>query len=365
MSNLIIAIFIAIQNVDMTKNDDCIPSGARTSMVLRAAAHLPPTQIGFLLIDGFAMMSYASVAEPFRAANVLAGRRLYEWRHISTGDSVVRASNGAQLSADAKAGDELGLDLLLVCAGGNPAGFDDLATLVWLRYLATRGVRLGGVSGGPYILARAGLLDGYRCTIHWEHRPAFIEAFPKLLVQHGLYVVDRDRLTCAGGTAGLDLAIELIAANHGPLLATMVGDWYLRTQLRDAGATQRMSLRERYGVTNEKILGALALMEANPEDPLDRTVLARRTGVSVRQLERLFANHLGATIGNSYLNIRLARAMTLLKETSLAMVDVALACGFVSTSHFSRAFKHRYGAAPRTLRGMPRPSVRHTRGKHG
>jgi len=335
-----------------------MPSSAKTDAVLRAAECLPPTQIGFLLIDGFAMMSYASVAEPFRAANVLAGRRLYEWQHISTGDSVVRASNGAQLSADAKAGDELRLDLLLVCAGGNPASFVDPPTLVWLRYLATRGVRIGGVSGGPYILARAGLLDGYCCTIHWEHRPAFIEAFPKLRVQHGLYVIDRDRLTCAGGTAGLDLAIQLIAADHGPPLAAMVGDWYLRTQLRDAGATQRMSLRERYGVTNDKILGALALMEANPEEPLDRALLAQQTGVSVRQLERLFASHLGVTISSSYLNIRLARAMSLLKETSLAIIDVALACGFVSTSHFSRAFKRRYGAPPRTLRRMPQTDAK-------
>lgn len=327
-----------------------MPPSARTGVVSRGSGCSAPIQIGFLLIDGFAMMSYASVAEPFRAANVLAGRQLYQWRHISTGDAVVLASSGAQLGADAKVGDEIGLDLLLVCAAGNPAGFDDPGTLAWLRYLASRGVRIGGVSGGPYILARAGLLNGYRCTIHWEHRPAFIEAFPKLLVQHGLYVIDRGRLTCAGGTAGLDLAIELIAADHGTRLATMVGDWYLRTQLRDAGATQRMSLRERYNVNNEKVLSALALMEAHPEEPLDRALLASQSGISVRQLERLFADYLGATIGSSYLNIRLARAMTLLKETSLPTMDVAVACGFASTSHFSRVFKRRYGAPPSTLR---------------
>jgi len=237
-----------------------------------------------------------------------------------------------------------------------------IKTCIWQPLpvkLASRGVRIGGVSGAPYILARAGLLDGYRCTIHWEHRPAFIEAFPNLLVQHGLYVVDRNRLTCAGGTAGLDLAIELIATDHGPALATMVGDWYLRTQLRDASATQRMSLRERYNVNNEKLLGTLARMEANPEEPLDRVLLARGAGISVRQLERLFADHLGATIGSSYLNIRLARAMTLLKETSLATMDIATACGFVSTSHFSRAFKRRYGAPPSALRGALKPKVPH------
>lgn len=320
--------------------------------ISRAIGRETPTRIGFLLIDGFALMSYASVAEPFRAANVLAGRKLYEWRHISTSDAVVRASNGAQLSADAKAGDKLALDLLFVCAAGNPAEFDDLTTLSWMRYLASHGVRIGGVSGGPYILARAGLLDGYRCTIHWDHRAPFTEAFPKLLVQHGLYVIDRDRLTCAGGTAGLDLAIELIAAEHGSALAAAVGDWYVQTHLREAGATQRMSLRERFNVGNARVLSALALMEANPEETLDRTLLARRAGVSVRQLERLFASHLGATIASSYLNIRLARAMTLLKETGLPTADVAAACGFVSTSHFSRAFKRRYGSPPSNLREM-------------
>ena len=142
-----------------------MPPGDRTGVILCATQREEPTQIGFLLIDGFALMSYASVAEPFRAANVLAGRKLYEWLHISTADAVVRASNGAQLGADAKVGDELTLDLLLVCAAGNPAGFDDPATFAWLRYVASRGVRIGGVSGGPYILARAGLLDGDRKSV--------------------------------------------------------------------------------------------------------------------------------------------------------------------------------------------------------
>jgi transcriptional regulator GlxA family with amidase domain len=152
-----------------------------------------PVRIGYLLVDGFALMSYASVAEPFRAANVLSGRTLYEWKHISVRGAFVRASNGAKVRADAQIGDALALDLLLVCAGGNPATFRDKRTFARLRYLASRGVRIGGVSGGPYLLARAGLLDGYQCTIHWEHRPAFTEAFPQLDVHHGLYVIDRDR----------------------------------------------------------------------------------------------------------------------------------------------------------------------------
>jgi transcriptional regulator GlxA family with amidase domain len=327
----------------MTKNDMILPNNDKRN--LKQA-----TRIGFLLIDGFALMSYASVVEAFRAANVLSGHQLYEWKHISIRDAFISASNGARIRADAQINDAFALDLLLVCAAGNPAVFRDRRAFAKLRYLASRGMRIGGVSGGPYILARAGLLDGYRCTIHWEHRPAFIEAFPQLDVQYGLYVIDRDRLTCAGGIAGLDLATALIAEDHGRHLATMVSDWYLQTQLREAHASQRMSLRERYKTTNKKVLAALAAMEANLEKPVSRLALAKRNQVSVRQLERLFRSNIQQTVGTTYMRIRLNKATALLKETSVPLVDVALASGFVSASHFSRAFKYWHGRPPSALR---------------
>jgi transcriptional regulator GlxA family with amidase domain len=316
----------------------------------RTAARNRPIRIGFLLIDGFALMSYASIVEAFRAANVLSGHLLYEWKHISVREPFVNASNGAKIRADAQIRDTLTLDLLLVCAAGNPAHYRDKRTLVRLRYLASRNVRIGGVSGGPYVLARAGLLDGYRCTIHWEHRPAFIEAFPRLDVQNGLYVIDRDRLTCAGGIAGLDLATALIAEDYGRHLATMVNDWYLQTQLREAHTTQRLSLRERYKTANKMVLAALATMEKNLEKPISRLALAKRSQVSVRQLERLFQSNIHQTVGTTYKSLRLIKAMALLKETSLPLVDVALASGFASASHFSRAFKNWHGQPPSAVR---------------
>jgi transcriptional regulator GlxA family with amidase domain len=334
----------------MTKSDIILPINDRQINDKLTLKQHGAIRIGFLLIDGFALMSYASVVEAFRAANVLSDRALYEWKHISIREAFVSASNGAKIRADAQIGDTLSLDLLLVCAAGNPALFRDKRTFARLRYLASRGMRIGGVSGGPYILARSGLLDGYQCTIHWEHRPAFIEAFPQLDVQHGLYVIDRDRLTCAGGIAGLDLATALIAEDHGRHLATMVSDWYLQTQLREAHATQRVSLRERYKTTNEKVLATLAAMEANLEEPLSRSALANRTQISVRQLERLFRSNLKKTIGSTYMGIRLTKATTLLKETGVPVFEIALACGFANSSHFSRAFRNRYGQPPRYLR---------------
>jgi transcriptional regulator GlxA family with amidase domain len=305
-----------------------------------------PRKIGFLLIDDFALMSYASVIEPFRAANSLAQRDLYRWRLFSPDGDPARASNGASLIVDGAARGNPGLDLLLVCAGGNPAAIRDPGMLAWLRELEVRGTTIGGVSGGPYLLARAGLLDGYCCTIHWEHLPAFVEEFPQLSVSRSLFVIDRNRLTCAGGIAGLDLAIEVIERDHGPALAAAVGEWYIRTERRTGAGPQRMSLQERFGVRNAKLLQTLGEIEANLVDPLPRAWLAERAGVSVRQLERLFATHLGATIGQVYLRARLDRAASLLRQSAMPLLDVALACGFSSASAFSRAFRRQFGCAP-------------------
>ena len=162
-----------------------------------------PQTVGLLLIPGFALMSYASVVEPLRAANLLAGRELYRWVHITPGPAIVTASCGATVPCPVKAGDSVKLDFLFVCAGGNPTAFRDRVTLQWLRTLAGRGVRIGGVSGGPVILARAGIMDGYHMTVHWEHAPAVSEAFPNVMLTRSIYIVDRNRLTCAGGTAPL------------------------------------------------------------------------------------------------------------------------------------------------------------------
>ncbi len=304
------------------------------------------SRVGFLLIDGFALMSYASVVEPFRAANILSGAPLYSWRNFSVDGGPARASSGLDVVVDGMLGRAEPLDLLFVCAGGNPASFDDAATLARLRAAAVRGVRIGGVSGGPYVLARAGLLDGHRCTVHWEHEPAFAEAFPAVRVERGLYVVDGPRLSCAGGIAGLDLAIELIGDAHGPALAARVGEWYLRTHARDGGGAQRRSIAARYRISHSGLAAALTAMHGQIAEPLSRTALAAAAGVSVRQLERLFAAHVGRSVGQEYLRLRLDAAMQLLRETTLPRIEVALASGFGDVSHFSRAFRARFGMTP-------------------
>jgi transcriptional regulator GlxA family with amidase domain len=309
-----------------------------------------PARIGFLLIDDFALMSYASIAEPFRAANMLSGTSLYSWRNFSVDGRPARASGGVQLVVDGILGRSEPLDMLFVLAGGNPAAFDDSATLARLRDAAVRGVRIGGVSGGPYVLARAGLLDGHRCTIHWEHEAAFTEAFPGIRVERGLYVVDGPRLSCAGGIAGLDLAIELIGAAHGPSLAAQVGDWYIRAHAREGSGAQRPSIAARYGTNHPGLIAALTAMHDHVAEPLPREGLAAIAGISLRQLERLFVVHIGRSLGQEYLRLRLDAAMRLLRETTLPRIDVAVACGFVDLSHFSRAFRARFGLTPTQAR---------------
>jgi transcriptional regulator GlxA family with amidase domain len=310
-----------------------------------------PFVVGVLLIPGFALLSYAAAVEPLRAANILSARDHYRWLHIVPEGQTIAASNGLEIVADHRIGERVEIDMLLVCAGGNPAAYRNPAAARWLRSLRRRGVQLGGVSGGTYLLARSGLLEGRRCTIHWEHAAAFAEEFPALDLRRTLFEIDGDRLTSAGGIAALDMMVAVIAGHHGRGLSRQVSDWFLQTQQRTGAAPQRMSIRDRTGVSNARVISALELMERHVEEPLSPPALAAAAGVSTRQLERLFAHHLGRTIGQQYRDIRLERGRALLDETSLPIIEVAAACGFVSASHFSRAYAARYGLPPGRARG--------------
>jgi transcriptional regulator GlxA family with amidase domain len=310
-----------------------------------------PTQtLAVLLVEGFALMSYASIIEPYRAANALAERQLYRWLHVSIDGRPVRASNGTVIAPDQGLKEKLVCDTLFVIAGGNPAGFSDAKTLTWLRRQAARNITLAGVSGGPFILAKAGLLNDHRMTIHWDHWPAFVEAFPLLQVESSLYVIDRKRVTCAGGIAGLDLTVELIEREQGHALASQVSEWLIGAKPRAAEAPQRQSLRDRYGINDDRLLRVLAEMEVAVEDTRSRDALARVAGLSVRQLERLFVNLLGRTLHQTYLDIRLKQSDQLLLKTGLSITAIALSCGFRSSSHFSRVYHEAFHQAPRTRR---------------
>lgn len=333
----------------------------------------PPAvrRIAFILVDGFALMSFAAVTEPLRAANLLAGERIYEIACYAAGRTAADAlngslANGSSVNSSSAASVRVGnleqatgnFDLVLVVAGGDPVGYRDDFTFQWLRRQARHGRTLGGVSGGPAVLANAGVMENRRMTIHWEHAAALAERHPGLLLERTLYVVDRDRITCAGGTAPLDMMHALIAEQHGPDFARKVSDWFMHTDVRPAGGPQRAGLAQRYGTNRPAVLAAIEAMENHIADPLTLSDLAQLAGVSVRQLNRQFRAGLDCSAGSFYRDLRLEKSRELLRQTDLRIVDIGLAAGFSGAAHFATAFRRRFGASPSRYRLRPTNSDR-------
>jgi transcriptional regulator GlxA family with amidase domain len=316
-----------------------------------------PKTIGFLLVENFSLLSFAVSVEPLRAANVLSGRTLYAWRFIAPNEIAATASIGVKLHLDGDLATDERLDMLFVCAGGNPALYRDPATFRWLRRLARRGTPLGGISGGSYVLARAGLLDNRRCTIHWEHMAAFREEFPHIDMRATLFEIDRDRFSCAGGIASLDMMHAIIEADHGAALANAVTEWFIQTSVRPGSGAQRMDPRERLRILNEPLIKAIKFMESRFDEPIGVETVAGVAGMSARHLQRLFAQHLGTTVEKYLFSLRLDRGRELLRQSNLPVLGVALASGFSTASHFSRSYKGKFGLAPREERRVARSIV--------
>lgn len=307
-------------------------------------------RVGFVLVDGFSLMSYASAMEPLRACNLLAGRALYNVRHIPASGTRAISSSGARIVAEAYPGEQTDFDLLLVVAGGDlsQAHFPDLNH--WLRLLDERGVLMGGVSGGPLLLVRAGLMEGRRMTVHWDHAQELASLSARIMVERSLYVRDRDRLTCGGGTAPLDMMHALIREHHGAAFARQISDWFLQTSVRQGEQAQQAGLSERYDTTDATVLKALDAMENHIGDPLALSQIASLTGVGVRQLNRVFRTTLATSPVQFYRRIRLQKAQDMLSRTSLSIQEIALATGFANGAHLSRAFRQGEGIPPRQYR---------------
>ena len=306
----------------------------------------PPYVVGFYLVPEFPMMAFAAAIEPLRSANRLRGTTRFHWRLYSRDGAPVRASNGVDIAVHAAIDDGAALDLLLVCAGTPDASAGDGTVAKWLRGLARRGTSIGGISLGAYVLARARLLDGRRCALHWESLAAFAEEFPRIRTTSDIYVVDGNRRTCSGGTAALDMMLELITERDGRALANDVSEQFIHPRIRGTRDSQRMAVQGRLGVANEKLITAIGMMEASNEDPRPVREIAADVALSARQLERLFAKYLRASPSRYYMKLRLDRARAMLLQTTKPILDVAVACGFASASHFSRCYRTVYGHKP-------------------
>ena len=318
----------------------------------------PPQTVAFLLLDGFPLLAFAAALEPLRHANRLAERPLYAWRLLSPEGAPARASAGPALPVDGGPEDLAPGARLLVCAGD--AAEDAPPRLTgWLRRQARAGVRLGAVGAGAWALARAGLLDGRRCTVHWEDRDRFAEAFPSVDVLEQLYVADRDLITAAGGAAAADLMLRLIADAHGPDLAAGVAEQMLLAGRREAGVRQRAGdPPSALGARHPVVARVTALMQERLADPLPAPALAEAVGLSTRQLERLFRRHLDVSPKRHYLTLRLERARRMLLQSPLPVAEISAACGFASPAHFSKCYRAHFKRTPYKERGEAVPAPR-------
>jgi transcriptional regulator GlxA family with amidase domain len=281
----------------------------------------------------------------------MAGRTLYEWQVVSETGEPVTASNGVVVQADARLG-VLGRETAILVVGGLMVKQAiSRPVLTWLRREARRGMAIGAVCTGAQVIAQAGLLDGRRCTIHWENRDSFEEDFPDIELTPNVYVVDRDRYTAAGGAASTDLMLKLIARKHGAELANLVADQMIHTSIRSDTDEQRLSIPTRIGVRHPKLATVIHRMEAHIEEPVSPMVLARDAGMSTRQLERLFRRYLNRSPKRYYMELRLGKARNLLMQTDMSVINVALACGFASPSHFSKCYRALYRTTPYRERG--------------
>jgi len=309
-----------------------------------------PEHFGFFLVPNYSMIAFSSAIEPLRMANRDAGRELYRWSIYTIDGLPEKASNSLEITPDDRIDNATDVSILFVCGGADIADAWSKPLQQSLRRFAKRTTTIGALCTGSYLLARAGLLDGYRCTIHWENIASLREEFPAVQVSDDLFVFDRDRISCAGGQSSMDMMLKLIHDRHGNKMVTRISEQFICERIRSSDDRQRIPLHLALGSNQPKLTEAVTLMEANIEEPISLDELSNYVGISRRQLERLFQKHLNCVPTRYYLKLRLNRARLLLLQTSKSIVDIALACGFISAPHFSKCYRDLFGIPPRDER---------------
>lgn len=330
-----------------------VPAGAAFFPVAGGQTH----SYAFLLLPEFTLLAFSSALDPLRIANQVSQKPLYRWQVLSADGGPVASSSGVSVLPDAALADPDRDTTLLVCAG-NPGGADPDATVQAALHRHHRfGGRVGGICTGAIALARAGLLEGRRFTLHWENQPAFRERFPRLAPTPHKFEQDGRVLTCGGGAAATDLMLSIIAADHGRDFAAIVSDMCLRRVATGEDVFQRSSVAIVLETRNPGLIALVRLMQDNIEDPLTMEDLAAQAGYSRRHIERLFQRALGQTPARFYLNLRLDHGRSLLADTDLALAEVAVAAGFADKGYFAKAFRARFGCPPSRFGHRKRPAA--------
>jgi transcriptional regulator GlxA family with amidase domain len=308
----------------------------------------PPVtlHIGFLLMPEYTLSTFANAIGILRLANRLTDRALYRWSIYSVDGEAVVSSAGLEMKVDGRLDPEQSMHILMVCGGYRIKDHCNKHVSDALRRLAKNKIALGALCTGSYVLAAAGLLNGYRCTIHWENLASMREEFPSLQICSSLFVIDRDRYTCSGGISSIDLMLNLVASIHGHQLVQQISDQFTCDRVRTEKDAQRAPLQYLIGASQPRLVDAVSLMESNIEEPLTLDEVADYVGISRRQLERLFNRYLHCAPSRYYLELRLSRARLLLLQTSIPVIDVAISCGFSTAPHFSKCYSDLYGKPP-------------------
>ncbi|MCP4316553.1 MAG: GlxA family transcriptional regulator [Hyphomicrobiales bacterium] len=306
----------------------------------------------FLLLEDFSLLAFASAIEPLRIANLVSDRQLYGWTLAAENGETARCSNNSITQVDQGLIPLDRNDRLFVVSGIYVQARTTEEVCGHIRGQARRGVRLGAICSGAYVLAKAGLLKGVPCAIHWEFHDGFAESFPNVPLRKSVFVADQKIVTASGGAAAADLMLHLISIKHGSDLAIEVANQMVYNSVRPDTAEQKISFQSRHGMRNEKLAQAVRLMEDNIEEPLPPPVIADTIGITVRQLERLFGRYMNCSPKKYYVDMRLQKARNLLMQTEDSITAISVACGFNSTAHFTKAFKTQFGAPPGTYRSF-------------
>ena len=326
-------------------------------MAAGPASTRKPRRFIFVLLPQFSLLAFASALEAMRLANRVAQRDVYTWQLVGDGGGHATCSAGTAFALDSDLPELHRDDTIILCGGLAIQHAANRRLLNWLRREARRVHAVGGLCTAAHVMAQAGLLEDRRATIHWENHDSFAEEFLEVDLSKAVYTIDGARYTTAGGTASIDLMLRLIAQDAGDEVASAVADQLIYSSIRTDRDSQRLSIPTRIGVRHPKLSEVIRQMEANIEDPISPAVLAREVGLSTRQLERLFRRYLNRSPKRYYMELRLQRARNLLMQTDMSVINVALACGFTSPSHFSKCYRSRYETTPYRERGAHGPRV--------
>ena len=310
------------------------------------------TDFVFLLVEEFSHLAFSCALEPLRIANLVAGKELYRWQLASADGRSAVCSNRAVTLVDRGLTPAHRGEKLILVSGINVQNHVSPELIRFLRAERVRGTQIGAICSGAFILAEAGFLEERKAAVHWEYHDVFAERFPSVRLTKSVFVADEKFVTASGGAAVADLMLHMIARDHGRDLAAAVADQMVYNAVREGTATQKVSIRSRYGLRNSRLGEAIRIIEDSVESPLSTAEIARRIGVSTRQLERMFERYLDTSPKRYIMDMRLHRARNLIVQSDQAITDIAIACGFVSTSHFSKVYREHFGNTPGSQRNL-------------